>query len=96
MKQTRLFHARPNKDPRIAYLKEAARVSAEGYWGHALTEFERRAVEVQGEEVEEILRAECNRCGAHVHVRPSAKGGRPSPPPIKGSAVSRMCDSPVD
>jgi len=93
MRQTRLFDGKANRDPRISYLKEAARAAAEGYWNHSLTAFDRRPVKVQGEKVSDLLGAECERCGAYVHVRPDAKGGQPSLPPIEGSAVSTKCDS---
>ena len=80
-------------DLRTSYLKESARASAEGYWNHSLTGFDRRPIEVQGETVADLLGAECERCGAYVHVRPSAKGVSSSLPPIEGPAVSRKCDS---
>jgi len=99
MRQTRLFQARVNRDLRIAYLKEAARAAAEGYWGHSLTELSWGSAEDKGSA--SALGAECKRCGAEVRVRPDAKHERPDPtgsslPPIDGSAVSQVCDSDCD
>jgi len=94
MTQKRLFNEGETvkREGRASYLKEVARTSAESYWSHSLSGFDRHRIQVQGEDVGFLHRAECERCGAEVYVRPR----KSALPYIEGPAVSRECDSPPD